>query len=426
MTAPQPLLTVPLFARKVPAIVGYLTYSRVELPNGQKRLAGRYALYPDIDLGRFKTRAVIDWLAVGISLKRTTQFQWLQSEIAGILGRNPFVKNRLGKPNDSSDSFEVRFQEPEMATLLEAMAAIEARYGMERPPVVSSIEISVDFTPRVPSDLERAKIARVLMNHLLVDQDVITNIRERPRTVWGRDERSVARLIFDSKHVNAEENKRFLIETERDRAPFTDGTLEIGAKEANVRWRVMDKIIDRQNVRAGTCVVLGEAERRARIEVTLDQPEVEALGITVLSGLKHLNFTRLQGRYFRFFLPTFTGDAARDPGRKLALVFWQDRQRASKFGKSGGLSLKAMDEALAEQQAEIKRHALQDLHRRGLRLPGRNRTGRGLAGSFVAYEELNERTRTALRNLGKRIVAGFECQMVGGGAEEDGEKIRSS
>ncbi|UNK37486.1 hypothetical protein MNR02_13535 [Shinella sp. H4-D48] len=423
MTAPQPLLTVPLFARKVPAIVGHLTYSRVGLPNAQKRLAGRYALCPDIDLGRFKIRAVIDWLAVSVFLKRATQFQWLQSEIAGILGRTPFVKNRLGKPNDSSDSFEVRFQEPEMGAVLKAMAAIEARYGMERAPVVSSVEISVDFTPRVPGDLERAKIARVLMNHLLVEQDVITNIRDRPRTVWGRDQRSVARLIYDSKHLTAEENTRFLIETERDRAPFTDGTLEIGAKEGTVRWRVMDKVIDRQNVRAGTCVVLDEAEKRARIEVTLAQPEVEALGITALSDLKHLNFTRLQGRYFRFFFPTFTGDAALDPGRKSALQLWQDRQRAIKFGKSGGLSLKAMDRALAEQQAGIKRHALRDLHRRGLRLPAANRPGRGPAGSFVAFEELNNRTRTALRNLGKRIVAGFECQVEGEvGAAEGGQE----
>ncbi|WP_425640288.1 hypothetical protein [Agrobacterium radiobacter] len=413
MTAPQSLLTVPLLAKKVPAIVGHLTYSRVELPNGQKRLAGRYALCPDIDLGRFTARAVVDWLAVSISLKRTTQFQWLQSEIAGILGRTPFVKNRQGKPNNSSHGFEVRFQEPEMPIVLQAMAAIEAKYGMEKLPVVSSMEISVDFTPRVPSELERAKIARVLMNHLLVEQDVITNIRDRPRTVWGRDECSVARLIYNSKHLTAEENKRFLIETERDRAPFTDGTLEVGAKEANVRWRVMDKIIDRQNVRAGTCVVLGDAEKRARIEVTLDQPEVESLGITALSDLMHLNFTRLQGRYFRFFLPTFTGDAAWYPGRKSALLLWRDRQRATKFGKGGGLSLKAMDRALAEQHAEIKRHALQDLHRRGLRLPGGNRTGRGLAGSFVAYEELNERTRTALRNLGRRIVAGFEREEEG-------------
>lgn len=413
MTAPQPLLTVPLFARKVPAIIGHLTYSRVELPNGQKRLAGRYALCPDIDLGKFTARAVIDWLAVSISLKRPTQFQWLQSEITGLLGRTPFVENQLGKPNDSSKSFEVKFQEPEMPIVLQAIAAIEARYGMEKLPVVSSIEISVDFTPRVPSDLERAKIARVLMNHLLVEQDVITNIRDRPRTVWGRDEKSVAGLIYNSKHLTAEKNKRFLIETERDRAPFTDGTLEIGAKEANVRWRVMDKIIDRQNVRAGTCVVLDEAEKRARIEVTLAQPEVESLGITALSDLKHLNFTRLQGRYFRFFLPTFTGDAALDPGRKSALQLWQDRQRAIKFVKTGGLSLKAMDKALAEQHTQIKRNALQDLHRHGLRLPGGNRTGRGLAGSFVAYEELNERTRTALRNLGRRIVAGFECEEEG-------------
>lgn len=246
------------------------------------------------------------------------------------------------------------------------------------------------------------------MNHLLVEEDVISNLRDRPRTVWGRDGRSVTRLIYDSKHLTPEENKRFLIETERDRAPFMDATLEIGAKEADVRWRIMDKIVDRQNVDAGTFVALKEAEKRARIEVTLDRPEVEALGINLFSDLKDLNFTRLQGRYFRFFLPTFSGQAAYGPGSKAAIIVWQDRQRMMKFAKSGGLALRAMDSALAEQRLKMKRQALQDIHSRGLRLSRHAQTGRGLAGSFIAYEELNERVRTALRNLGRRVVDGFQ------------------
>ncbi len=403
MSGPRPALQVPLIARKVPACIGHLKYQRVGLPNRQKRLAGRYALQPIIDLGRFKTRAVIDWLTLAVLLERPTQFWWIQAEISGLLGRTPFVKNALGKKHDASIGFNLTFQEPEIPIVHKAIAAIEQKFGLGMPPILRSLEISVDFTPRVPSELERARMGRVLMNHLLVEPDMISNLRDRPRTVWGRDKNSITRLLYDSRHVTDDGNKRFLIETDRDRAPFTDGTLEIGAEEADVRWRVMDKIIDRQNIRAGTFVALDETKKRSRIEVTLDRPEVEALGMTFLSDLADLNFTRLQGRYFRFFLPTFSQST--DSGYALAL--WRDRQRAVKFGKTGSLGLRAMDEALAEQRTEIKRQALPDLHRRGLRLPRNDRTGIGSAGSFVAYEELNERVLTALRNLGRRVVADF-------------------
>lgn len=407
MSEPNPTLNVPLMARKVPALLGHLAYQRVELSNRQKRLAGRYALRPVIDLGRFKTRAVIDWMTIAVLLDRTTQFQWIQAEISELLGRLPFVANRVGNRNESSVGFDVTFQEPDIATVLKAVAAIDAKFGLAMPPILRDLEVSIDFKPKIPNDLERARIARALMNHLLVEPDIISNLRDRPRTVWGRNEHGVTRLIYDNKRLTPEENERFLIETERDRAPYTDGTLEIGAKEAGVRWRVMDKIIDRQNVRAGTFIALDEGEKRARIEVTVDRPEVVALGINFLNDLQNLNFTRLQGRYFRFFLPTFSSHTASGPGRRSALVLWQDRQRVLKFCKTGGMGLKAMDKALLEQRRKTKREALQGLHRRGLRLPRDGRTGIGPAGSFVAYDELNERALAALRNLGKRVVAGF-------------------
>ncbi|MGR9385184.1 hypothetical protein [Rhizobium leguminosarum] len=400
-------LNVPLISKKTPAYIGHLDYEMIELTNQQKRLRGRYALRPTIDIGRFKTRAVIDWLALGFLLERPTQFWWIQAEIAGLFGRAPFVGNVLGKERDSSVGFDVTFQEPDIATVLKAVAAIESRFGLGMEPIVRGVEISVDFRPVVPSALDRAKMARVLMNHLLVEPDVISNLRDRPRTVWGRGKDKVTRLIYDSRHLTAEENKRFLIETDRDRAPFTDGTFELGAKEAGVRWRVMDKIIDRQNVQAGTFIALDEKSKRARIEVTLDRPEVADLGVMFLSDLKKLNFSKLQGRYFRFFLPTFSRQAELRPGARSALTAWRDRQRALKFSKTGSIGLKAMDEAFAEQWTELKRQALPDMHGRGLRLQRTARVGIGSAGSFAAYEDLNERVLTALRNLGKRVAAGL-------------------
>jgi hypothetical protein len=407
MSRPKPALSVPLMAKKVPTLVGHLEYTRLELRNTQKRLAGRYALCPEIDLGRFTTRAVIDWITISVLLQRTTQFQWIQREIEGLLGRVPHVDNCLQEKNASSDRFDIRIQEPDISTVLKAVSTIDTKFGLGMEPVVRGMEISVDFTPRTPSDLDRAKIVRVLSNHLLVEPDVVSNLRDRPRTVWGSGEANTMRLLYDSRHLTPEENKRFLMETDRDRAPFTDGTFELGAKEADARWRVMDKVIDRQNRMAGTFLALDDKSKRARIEVTLDRPEVDALGVAFLSDLKKLNFTRLQGRYFRFFLPTFSRQADLHPGVRSAITVWRDRQRTMKFSKTGNVGLKAMDDALAEQRAAFRRQVLLELHKRGLRLPDVDRTGIGAAGSFAAYDEMNDCVRVSLRNLGKRVVAGF-------------------
>lgn len=407
MNNQMPNMRIPLIARKAPELIGYLDYRPIGLANRQKRLNGRYALRPAIDLDRFRCRAVIDWITIGVLLDRKTQFQWVQRELTAILRRPPYIENIFGDKNASSDGFDIRFQEPEVSDVLKAMDALHSKFGLVLDPVVRSIEISVDFTPKAPNDLERARLVRVLMIHLQVNEDVISEVRDRPRTVWGRGEGKTNRLLYNSARLTSEENKRFLIETDRDRAPYTDGTLEVGEKNAPVTWRVMDKIIDRQNVAAGTYMPLDDKSKRARIEVTLDRPEVKALGITYLDDLRTLNFTRLQGRYFQFMLPTFVSQANRKTGKRKAIAAASNPDRTSKFSKTGVIGLKAMDEVRAEHWLQMRRTILPDLHERGLRLSPINRTARGVAGTFVAYDELNDRVRIALRNLGKRVGADF-------------------
>lgn len=197
------------------------------------------------------------------------------------------------------------------------------------------------------------------------------------------------------------------METGWDRAPYTDGTLEVGEKNASVTWRVMDKIIDRQNVAAGTFMPLDDKSKRARVEVTLNQPEVEALGITYLNDLRALSFTQLQGRYFQFALPTFVSQVNRKPGIGMTIAAARNPERAAKFFKTGVVGLKAMDEVRAERWLQMRRTILPDMHERGLLLSPIDRTAKGVAGTFVAYDELNARVRVALRNLGSRVGADF-------------------
>jgi hypothetical protein len=60
-------------------------------------------------------------------------------------------------------------------------------------------------------------------------------------------------------------------------------------------WRVMVKERDKQNVGAGTALILPWDQKRARIEVTLSRSEIAALGVDFLDDLRSFNFVKLQG-----------------------------------------------------------------------------------------------------------------------------------
>ena len=406
MNSRMPGITIPLIAAKTSTIIGYLDYCREKLSNTQARLTGRYALRPMLDFEQFKASAVIDWITLRVSLNRNTQFQWLQREIEPIIGRPSYIENIDGDENNSSSRFDIKFQEPEISTLLRAIAAIETKFGLKLEPSVQGIEISIDFYPKTPDDLQRARIVRTLMNYLHVRSDVVSNFRDRPRTVWGRGEGYTQRLLYNSKYLTDTENNRFLLETDRDRAPYTDGTLEVGEKEADIRWRVMDKVIDSQNISAGTFVQLDDKFKRARIEVTLSRPEIERIGVNSLNDLRTLSFTKLQGLYFQFALPTFVNEPLKG-SKKEVLAAASNPERASKFSKTGVMGLKAMDSVRSKAKLVVRRKALSDIHARGLRLSALNRNAKGVSATFVAFEELNKRVRIALRNLGKRVVDDF-------------------
>ncbi len=268
---PLPAFSVPLVAKKTAKLVGKLDYHRVELPNKQRRLAGRYALRPDVDLSKFETRAVIDWLQLGFLLSRKTQFQWVQREAESVLGTKPWVVSGSEGPNNASLTFDVRIQEPEIAEALMLVRRLEAKFGLDMDPVVRAIEVSVDFRPATPNEIERAKMLVTLTNHLMVKRDIISHTMDRPRYITARGPDGVTSALYHSRHLSDEQNNHFLFSSDRDRAPSIDSTYALGAKGADVRWGVMDKVLDSQNPNAGTFVNLDEASKRVRIEVTLDR-----------------------------------------------------------------------------------------------------------------------------------------------------------
>lgn len=399
--------TIPLITKKSNKILGDLNYEFIDLTNTQKRLFGRKALKPQIDIDDYTTRAVIDWIDIRVLLNRRTQFRWLQRDIQNILGKKVHIANSLTQPNDPDDLFDIRFQEPEIETLQKIFSDIKTRYGLGMDPVVTGMEISIDFYPKTASDLERAKMVRVLSNHILVEPDMISDHRDRPRAVWGTKKDSYQKILAGNVDFSEGANRELLIATDWDHPPYADATVVIGAKEADVRWRIMDKVIDTQNRDAGTYEELTEKDRRARIEVTLNQTEMQKLGVQHFDALKEFNFSSLQGKYFRFFLPTFSGRVVHKTVWREAITVARDRYRMIKFRSSGGVGLQAMDQARAETQNFIRKQTLTAMHNSGLKLPLRKRIATGSSQTFVAYKELNERVLTALRNLGKRVHKGF-------------------
>lgn len=411
----HPALSIPLVAVKSRRLLGHLDYQRTALANTQRRLVGRYALAPDISFAQFTTTAVIDWIQLSFVFARKTQFQWVQKEAAAVLNRLPHVDATNEEPGGVSDRFDLRIQEPEMELLLDVCRKLDDKFTLNEPVLIGAIEISVDFTPKTPDEVLRAKLFTALTRHFVTGQDAITNLRNRPRFAFDRGPKATRSVIYSRAGVPDHINEHFLVSDERDRAPFVDSNYYVGAKEAAARWRIMDKVVDTQNIAAGTADRLEEQKKRVRIEVTLDQSELVALGVHSLGDLERLNFSRLQGRYFRFMLPTFEDATRLGPGRRAAIATWQDRQRTAKFSNGGVIGLKAMDDMLARRIREVRKKARLDLKSRGVHLLPIPRSADGQWGTLVAYDELNDRVTFALRHLGERAAAGFLAYTVGKG-----------
>lgn len=406
--------SVPYFTIKTKSDPGELVFRRRPTANSQARLAGLYTLEPNIDLKAFSCRAVIDWIVICFWLGRKTQFQWLKRDVDSALGTNCHVHVHDEEPGGVSDKFDVRIQEPDLRKIRTLCDTIEAKYGLEVLPLVRAIEISVDFKPYEPDTAARAKLYTALTRHFWTNRDVISRPYDRPRFTWGTKAEATAekKKKHDQvlMHLSGEEpcvNEHFLLSTKHDRAPFVDANYYVGAKDADVRWRIMDKVVDQQNRAAGTFVPLDDADKRVRVEVTLDRPAVGRLGVTFLEDLPKLRFARLQRSFFTFMLPTFldTGKTARPLGA--AIKAWHDQQRIEKFLKTGMIGLKAMDDARERQARRLRKQERGRLVANGLKMKRPSRVGTQKTGAFLAYDELNGRVSDALGELGRRVEAAF-------------------
>ncbi|MBZ9857075.1 hypothetical protein LB566_25105 [Mesorhizobium sp. CA13] len=285
--------TIILKGIKDPARHVALEYASAITTSVQRRVAGRTVVRPVIDLGDYRCRAVIDWVDISFWFERSTQLQFVQAVVEPILGRRPYVEPIAPGPGNVSTEFRIRFQEPRLKLLAECEDALDKRFKLQMHGVVRSVEISVDFKPRSPSPDSVGRMVGVLSRHLFPDRDFIAEALDRPRFSWGRGK---------STFVMGANN---LLSSHADSPAPVDATFYVGRKDGQVRWRVMEKLLDNQNIEAGTYVKLPPDEHRARIEVTLDRQELINLEVDFIHDLRRFNFGKLQGRYFQFMVPTF-------------------------------------------------------------------------------------------------------------------------
>ncbi|MES0073310.1 hypothetical protein [Mesorhizobium sp. M0058] len=378
-----------------------IRYECSRLLNTQARLRGRLTLEPQIDFGAYITTAVIDWVDLVFKTDRHTQWRWIFAELETAIGARSHVWQSRDDDEAPYREFRVRFQEPEPSVLQVAERAIANIWGLSEPTVVENLEISVDFRPKVPSDVSMAKMFGVLVRSHLPGRDVISEPSDRPRFTWGKGTRKTAHVLAAQKG-SPDRNDELLLATDKDRPAVADSSYYVGAKKASPSWRTMTKIMDQQNKGTGTRLILPKNERRVRIEVTLSKTELRSIGIDTMTSLMAFRFQTFQGLYFQFRLPTFTDAGALPKGNHATLSHLRENERRTKFLNSGVVGLQAMDDARARRTG-----ALQMTMRTEARKIGNAKAERSTTQEMpmIAYKELTGRVLMALRHLGDRVAA---------------------
>ncbi|UVK40995.1 hypothetical protein LHFGNBLO_002535 [Mesorhizobium sp. AR10] len=354
-------------------------------------------LEPHVDFNAYITTAVIDWVDLVFRTVLPTQRRWIFAELEKAIGSRSFVWQNRDEDEVEYREFRVRFQEPEMKDLLAAELAIKGRWELTQPTMVENLEISVDFRPKVPSDVSLARIFGVLVRSHIPGRDVISELSDRPRFTWGKGKGKTAHILAAQKG-KPHRNDELLLATDKDRPAVADASYYVGAKKASPSWRTMTKIMDQQNKATGKRLILPENERRVRIEVTLSNTELRSIGIDTMASLMAFRFQTFQGLYFRFRLPTFVDVSVLPKDNHAAVSHLRESQRRTKFLNSGVVGLKAMDDARARQTGKLQ----ESVDKNGT---GSARRATTQQEPMVAYKALTDRVLMALRHLGGRVHA---------------------
>ena len=314
-----------------------------------------------------------------------------------FLDRDSHIAAEDKGPGDVFSTCTIKIQEPaSLAQIAAIHKALVSSFGEAAGSRVTGIEVSIDATPKDPSDAARALLLGAMQRTIWTTRDIWSDRMSRPRTAFGRGDRQTITLS-----PAPEEDDTGLSRSVPDNhtIPAIDGTMYLGAKGDDVMIRLMDKVVDRQRP-DGTRDVLADDRKRVRVEVTLKGKELEKVGITDITSLDRLNLTKFQKRYFQFMLPTFSRRGKPVTGVD-ALRNTQQEWRARTYLRSGVTGLMAMD-AVSARHRKAMTPGMQKVLRRMNLTTARTWAGKRLAPPVISWAAMNRKVNVALRDLMKR------------------------
>lgn len=386
----------------------------------QKVLAGRRLASPMIDLNDYLCRAEIDWLALRVVTPGFHQARNLQPAIAGVLGdigsrSTVFVTGPNGETGYKGSDFILKFQQPNSRELGHVLAQFAGRYGLDTARLpelrIMGVEISVDFyvkgvecLPGDLADLKRWQMVDILRRHLK-PEPVLTELPAAgPRFYGGKFGGSGAthfvspsakdlghRVLASAPRLGLEPEHLVALDLNKHSQPDVDATSWIGAKGCHVMLRTMDKVTDQRDPSRGTVVNLPMAERRARVEVTLQGKADEvgghgAVGLKSLGDLAGFSFKTIRRTFFEFYLATFGNQC---DGTVLDIKLRANEEEI--FRRSGVYGLDRFHRAVQlVNQARIAKGE-----------KGVSVVRLGDKGRMLSWMDMNQKIDRALKRLGK-------------------------
>jgi hypothetical protein len=386
----------------------------------QPILKDRLILKPDIDLNRYRCRAVIDWIEVQIDTAGVHQAINIQRFASKVLTESGstskvYVSGPTRNRGYTGSSFIVRVQQPGFRHLGSLCAELLRKYPTSAKSVgdlaIAGVEVSVDFYVKNHDGLSldaqnllRWQMTEVLRRHLRPDRSLTELEENQPRffaTVDGKggSKPLVSKGTAKTSSTQRAEivrlglNERVLVPLRigaHEQVPI-DTTFYIGQKESAVMLRVMNKTTDQRDPNRGTAVDLPPAECRSRIEVTFMKKADEvggpaAVDLETLKDLVGYSFKSIRKLVFEFFHPTTNiVDEMAD------LPFPVNVTELDVFKLSGVYGLDRLQRSIAEISG--CRYRKKEILTKPRSI--------GLKGKATSFEELNRKIDRSLNRLSR-------------------------
>jgi hypothetical protein len=238
----------------------------------------------------FKVSACVDWVKVTIYTEQETQFRYIKAELDRIIGANSFADPKDKQPDTGQNAtvFELTFHDKlanDPVALTAAFNILSEKFPFKAVPTISGIEVACDFRHKGPQVEERR--AETLSMVYRLQTSLYAPGATKPRQF---DPQAGPRNPDGS----AKGANRFMGDIGARIDPVMN--YRIGNKSDNVSWQVYFKTTDsnKQPIEVGAW--------RARVEVTLQGPALQRLGLNSLADLQGFNFRALT-MYFKFRRP---------------------------------------------------------------------------------------------------------------------------